>query len=131
LILHMRSLLLASLFALTGCLSATDTDPVEPAPPSSPDADTSPMQTPNALVLAGNYDQSCTRDDECVAVFEGNACEPVRCANAAIHRDGLVEYRAELGAYWSCQAPKACPAGQPVMGDQAICRAGRCTLPGL
>lgn len=126
----MRPLLLASL-VLGGCLATTDaTDPVEPSQPT-PDADTSPMQTPNALVLANNYDQYCTRDTDCVAVYEGNACDPVRCANAAIRLDELTEYRAELGAYWSCYAPRACPVGNPVTGDAAICVAGRCALPGL
>jgi hypothetical protein len=64
-------------------------------------------------------------------VFEGNACSAVQCANAAIRRDALTEYRAELGAYWSCRAPQACPAGKAVMGDPAICVANKCVLPGL
>jgi hypothetical protein len=120
--------LLALLIA--GC-AVVGPEAEEPVPPPSPDADTTPWQTPNALVLAGNYDQSCTRDDDCIAVFEGNACSAVQCANAAIRRDELTEYRAELGAYWSCRSAQTCAAGKPVMGDPAICVANKCVLTGL
>lgn len=119
----MRCLLLALLIA--GCAITPDVE--EPEAPA-PRPDPTPMQTPNALVLAGNYDQACTRDDDCVAVFEGNACEPVQCANAAIRRDEATAFRAELGSYWSCREVRACPVGQPVMGDPAKCVANKCVL---
>ena len=124
----MRFVLLASL--ITAC--AVGPEPAEPIQPVRPDADTSPMQTPSTLVLASSFDQSCTYDSECVAVYQGNACAPCRCANAAIHRDALPKYRAEIGAYWSCYAPEDCGADcQAVTGDAAICVANKCTLPGL
>ena len=121
----MRYLLLA---LLTAC-GAVGTEPNEPTP-LSPDADTSPMQTPSTLVLARDFDTYCTRDDECAAIYEGNACAPDRCANAAIRRDALPRYRAELGAYWACYEPQGevCAAA---IGDAAACVAGRCVLPGL
>jgi hypothetical protein len=123
----MRSFLLALLIA--GCAVGPEAE--EPVSPAPPDADTTPWQTPPVLVLAGNYDQSCTRDGDCIAVFEGNACTAVQCANAAIRRDELTEYRAELGTSWSCRTPQACPVGTPVMGDPAICVANKCVVPGL
>ena len=121
-----------ALLALLISACAVGPEPVEPAPPPPPPVDTTPMQTPSTLVLAASFDQSCTRDDECVAIYEGNACAACRCANAAIHRDALPRYRAEIGAYWSCHAPEECGADcQLVTGDAAICVAGRCALPGL
>jgi len=124
---------LASLIPLAACsLGPEPAEPTQPAPDAAVAVDASPMQTPTTLVLANSFDQSCTRDDECVAVYEGNACAPCRCANAAIRRDALPKYRAEIGAYWSCYEPAACGADcQAVTGDPAICVAGRCTLPGL
>ncbi|MBA3499818.1 MAG: hypothetical protein H0T65_05580 [Deltaproteobacteria bacterium] len=125
----MRLVFLASLLA--GC--AVGPEPAEPIPPPPPPVDvTSPFQTPSTLVLARAFDQACTRDDECVAVYEGNACTACRCANAAIHRDALPKYRAEIGAYWACYAPEDCGADcQAVTGDAAICVANKCTLPGI
>src|SRR5512139_3437602 len=104
--------LLASLLVLSLGACAVGPEPAEPASPSPPDADTSPMQTPSTLVTAASYDQYCTRDDDCAAIYEGNACAPTRCANAAVRRDALPEYRAELGAYWACYepAPATCAA---------------------
>jgi hypothetical protein len=124
----MRFVLLASL--ITAC--AVGPEPAEPVQPAPPDADTSPMQTPSTLVLAKTFDTYCTRDDECAAIYEGNACESCRCANAAIRRDALPRYRVEIGQYWACYAPEDCAADcQAVTGDAAICVAGRCALPGL
>jgi hypothetical protein len=121
----MRYLLLASLIA--GC--SVTPEPVEPSQPAVPDA-SGPMQTPSTNVFASSFDTYCTRDDDCVAAYEGNACAPCRCANTAIRRDALPEYRAELGAYWSCYAPEDCAADcTSVIGDPAICVAGRCSLP--
>lgn len=126
-------LLLASLSFLAAC--AVGPEPAEPTAPAAPDAtppppDASPVQTPSTLVLASGFDQACTRDDECVAVFEGNACDACRCANTAIRRDALPRYRAELGAFWSCHDPATCGGDcAAVIGDPAICVAGRCTLP--
>lgn len=118
----MRFLLIASLIAC----SATTPEPIEPEPPA-PDA--APTVTPSTDVFAASFDRYCTRDDDCVAVFEGNACESCRCANAAIRRDALPRFRAELGAFWSCHDPSACAADcRAVTGDPAICVANTCTL---
>ncbi|MDQ3334434.1 MAG: hypothetical protein M4D80_04680 [Myxococcota bacterium] len=124
----MRFALLASL--ISAC--AVGPEPAEPIQPATPDATTSPIQTPSTLVLASRFDQSCTYNSDCVAVYEGSACAPCRCANAAIHRDALPKYRAEIGAYWACYAPEDCGADcQAVTGDAAICVANKCTLPGI
>jgi hypothetical protein len=136
----MRTLLLALVMTLAACgassYSAADPDPdpvaVDAAAVSPDPAPTPAPQGPAATtaVRASSYDQYCTRDEECVAVFQGNACQPCRCATAAIRRDALPVYRAELGAFWSCHEPEACAADcTAVIGDPAVCRAGTCVLP--
>ena len=101
-------------------------EPTEPSQPT-PDAfvDNTPTQTQSTSIAASSFDRYCTRDDECTAVFEGNACDPDRCANTAIRRDALPKYRSEIGAYWSCYTPSddVCPA---VIGDPAACVNNTC-----
>ena len=122
----MRFLLLVSLI---GACAVTP-DAAEPTPPPDAAITVDAGLLPTTNVFAASFDQYCTRDDDCVAVFEGNACEPCRCANAAIRRDAMPEYRAEIGAFWSCQEPTECAAGCDVAtGDPAICVANKCTLP--
>ncbi len=129
---------LASLgFVFAACSGGQTHPPASPPPPppidaTEPDADLSPVQTPQAstAIRASSYPQDCTRDDECVAVFEGNACQACRCAFNAIRRDGLAKYRADLGTFWSCHKPEACAADCiQVTGDAARCDAGTCVLP--
>ncbi|MBA3391141.1 MAG: hypothetical protein H0T89_00775 [Deltaproteobacteria bacterium] len=125
--------------AVTACSGGQTSTAPTPPPPTSPpdaalppDADLSPVQTPQAstAIRASSYRQDCTRDDECVAVFEGNACQACRCAFNAIHRDALPKYRADLGAFWSCHKPDECAADCiQVTGDAAKCEAGICVLP--
>ena len=112
--------------------------PEEPAPPppadaaAAIDADETPMQTPQAstAILASSYAQNCTRDDECVAVFEGNACNPCRCAFNAIRADALAKYKADLAQYWACHKPDDCKAEcRQLTGDAAKCQDGTCILP--
>lgn len=124
----MRSLVL--LVFLAGCpITPEPSEPSQPPPDAGVAIDSSPMQTPSTLVLASSFDTYCTRDDDCVAAFEGNACESCRCANTAIRRDALPKYRSELGAYWTCYEQKACQADcNAVIGDAAICVAGKCAL---
>ncbi len=128
----MRYLLVASLAFLAACPVTPDSaEPTQPLPPDAP-APIVDAPVPSTLIFASSFDRYCTRDDDCVAAFEGNACDDCRCANTAIRRDALPKYRVEIGAYWACYAPEACGADCPaVIGDPAICVAGRCTLPGL
>ena len=52
------------------------------------------------IVEAASYDRSCAVDSDCVAIGEGNACEPcaLDCPNAAIARSALWHYQSEVGA---------------------------------
>ena len=128
----MRFVLL--LVVLAGCPKK---EPAEPAPPPEPDPATvdaapTPMQTPaaNATIRAASYAQNCTRDDECIGVFEGDACNPCRCAFNAIRVDAFPKYKADLGQYWACHKPDECAADcRQTIGSAAKCEAGTCVLP--
>jgi len=124
---------LALLVCLAGCPKK---EPVEqPAPPiadAAVDAPATPMQTPpaNTTIRASSYAQDCTRDGECVAVFEGDGCNSCRCAFNAIRVDALPKYKADLNSFWSCHKPDECRADcRQKIGDNAKCEAGTCVLP--
>ena len=123
---------LAILIFLAGC--PTKSAPQEPAPPppppSSDAAPAGPTPQPSSQIRAASYPQSCTRDDECVGVFEGDACNPCRCAMNAIRADALAKYKADLGQYWGCHKPEDCKADcRQTIGAAAKCEAGTCILP--
>ena len=109
-------------------------EPAQPTPPRPIDAaiDSGPVQTPTTTntIVAARYAQTCTRDDECVAVFEGDPCNPCRCAFNAIRKDALVKYKADLGQFWGCFKPDECKDKcRQNIGDAAKCDAGTCLLP--
>jgi hypothetical protein len=111
-------------------------EPVEPVPPppadAAIDADPGPMQTPQAstAIRASAYPQHCTRDDECIGVFEGDACSACRCAFNAIRVDAFPKYKADLGAFWACHKPDDCKTEcHQEIGAKASCQAGTCILP--
>jgi hypothetical protein len=127
----MRIVASLSLFLLAACPITPDSaEPTQPPPPDATAAVADAPPAPRTEIAADDHDRYCTRDDECVAAFEGNACDPCRTANTAIRRDALPRNRAELGAYWACYEPEACEAdGGAAIGDPAICVANKCTLP--
>jgi hypothetical protein len=106
------------------------------------------------IVLTRQYDESCTRDDDCVTVYEGSVCTgPVcnlqcppplpECANAAINRKDLGSFNAATNraielfersnpGFFDCGAELTClpcgPVGCDVLcfGAMAICEDCRC-----
>jgi len=112
-------------------------EPAEPTPPPVPDAAVidaapTPMQTPqeNVTIFASSYAQNCSRDDDCVGVFEGDVCNPCRCAFNAIRREAFLKYKSDLGQAWACHKPDECKAQcRQITGDAAKCEAGTCILP--
>ena len=108
-------------------------EPVTPPPAdAAADAAPTPMQTPPAStqIVAANYAQSCTRDDECIGVFEGDACNPCRCAFNAIRVDAFPKYKSDLGQFWSCHKPDDCAEDcRQTIGIAAKCESGTCVLP--
>lgn len=131
----MRTALVTLLLALAACPRSQPQEPAPPPPPAdaaAPPVEPGPAQTPQAstAIRASSYPQHCTRDEDCVAVFEGNACQPCRCAFNAIRTDALARYKADLAAFWACHKPEECAADCiNVVGDAAKCDAGTCILP--
>ena len=118
---------------LVGC--ARQSAPVEPVPPPAPDAAVlvaPATQTPptSAAIRASSYPQACTRDDECIGVFEGDACNPCRCAFNAIRVDAFAKYRSDLGQFWACHKADECKTTcRQAIGATAKCEGGTCSLP--
>ena len=111
-------------------------EPVEPTPPAVPDAAgdaaPTPMQTPpeKVTIFASSYAQNCSRDDDCVGVFEGDVCNPCRCAFNAIRREAFLKYKSDLGQAWACHKPDECKTQcSQITGVAAKCEAGTCILP--
>ncbi|MBA3499817.1 MAG: hypothetical protein M4D80_04685 [Myxococcota bacterium] len=108
-------------------------EPQEPTPPPPADAGVDAAPTPlqtqaSGTIRASSYAQNCTRDDECVGVFEGDGCNPCRCAFNAIRADAFPKYKSDLGQFWSCRKEAVCDCRQDI-GVAAKCEAGTCVLP--
>lgn len=79
-------------------------------------------------IEADGYADSCSGDQDCALVIEGNVCQPCGCPNEAIAKSALDAFQAELRAKKSlCKDPSgggpacaACPA------YKATCAGGKC-----
>ncbi len=132
----MRALVLTVVVLLAACPKKEPQEPTPPPPADAAavavDADLGPAQSPQAstAIRATSYPQNCERDTDCIAVFEGNACDPCRCAWNAIRVDAFAKYKADLGGFWSCHKPDDCKITcTQKIGDAAKCDAGTCSLP--
>ena len=77
-----------------------------------------------AKISASSYDQSCTQNADCVAVWDGSVCTNCRCPNAAINRSALPQYQSDLAAMHPTPSICDCPAFPP-----PTCLSGTCTTP--
>jgi hypothetical protein len=77
----------------------------------------------NCSIEASSYDQSCTLDSDCVAVFSGSFCGDHECAceNSAINVSAQTRYVADLQ---NDHAPE-CPCPSP---PAVSCNGGTCGL---
>jgi len=87
-----------------------------------------PTDAPDAqmcVVFASNYDQTCTVDQDCVAVATGDVCGGPICTFAAINIRSQDAYESALEAAWALNPPMAfaCQPAPP------CCQAGYCTTP--
>jgi hypothetical protein len=89
-------------------------------PPACTLANAQPIQ-------AANYDQACSKDSDCVAVGEGNAClaGELDCFRAAINSGAYAQYKADVAKTNAavCSAGSFCPNVGPL-----CCRNGMCQL---
>ena len=77
-------------------------------------------------IRASDFDQSCTGDQDCVAIYQGNACTPCACPNAAIAV-------ADRQAYNDTRASFQCPQNEDIVCDACsaplvACTAGTCAI---
>ncbi len=80
------------------------------------------------VLEARDYDQSCERGSECVAVFLGDVCNPCRCNNAAI-----VATQAEIFEADATSARRSCGRVEPVEcapceSRTVVCESQKCAL---
>lgn len=81
-------------------------------------------------IMASSYDQSCQKDSDCVAIEEGDFCQPGAnngCTNAAINTSALAQYQADLAKTTAgvCYGLSGCPAE---FGP--CCQSGVCAVNG-
>jgi hypothetical protein len=81
-------------------------------------------------IMASSYDQSCRTDSDCIAVEEGNFCDPGAnngCTNAAINKSALPQYKADLAKTQAgvCFGLSGCPEE-----SSPCCQNGTCQVNG-
>jgi hypothetical protein len=92
---------------------------------SSGDAATNVDATACSIVLASNYDQSCTVDADCVAVGEVPVCPAgCGCATKAINKSAIAPYMTALSRAFASE-PAGGGCGCPCESG-AVCRGGQC-----
>jgi hypothetical protein len=83
---------------------------------------------PCEIVLASDYDQSCTYDSDCTAVGQVSACpagECDSCPSEAVNNSAAVAYKSALSSALSSASGETCEC--PCDG-LAVCRAGKCQV---
>jgi hypothetical protein len=78
-------------------------------------------------IMASSYDQSCQKDSDCIAIEEGNFCDPGRndgCTNAAINKSALARYQADLAKTQAgvCYGLSGCGAEFGPCCQSGVCR---------
>lgn len=80
------------------------------------------------IILASNYDQSCTTDTDCVGVAEGNFCYPgaTNCGTATINKSANAQYQADVAKTRaaSCYAPGNCGGNFGPCCVSGMCQVG-------
>ena len=76
--------------------------------------------TGTTIVDVTEYDQTCAKDEDCVAVKNGDIC--CGCPDAAINTSELARYQDDLGTC-AAQCDIGC-VGDPI----AVCSAGKCGI---
>lgn len=70
-------------------------------------------------VAASHYDQACSLDGDCTAVFQGDVCTPCTCPNAGITAASRAKYEADVARLKAQCGPTpavACAACTPTRG---------------
>jgi hypothetical protein len=75
-----------------------------------------------------SYQKACSVDDDCVAVFFGDVCEP-GCPNGAVHVDAEDAYDAQFASDQQrctgiAQAPTDCVTAVACLSERCLLRGG-------
>ncbi len=91
-----------------------------------PEASDSADATSCIIVVASDYDQSCSLDTDCVAVPQKPECPP-SCWNCsfsvAINKNAYPRYHTALLQVFASEGP---PCNCPALSPTACCRSGSC-----
>lgn len=82
----------------------------------------------STTLRAENYDASCTSDNGCVAVFEGDACAVCGCPNAAISQGEAARYAGDAARLVELCGPLPAAACGACLEPTVACVQGRCTV---
>jgi hypothetical protein len=78
------------------------------------------------VIQTSSYDQSCSTDDDCVPVTQGNLCDHgpcTNCTNGTVNRQAEALYSQDFAARLTVPVICPCPSGPAV-----VCRKGMCEL---
>lgn len=77
----------------------------------------------SGAIDASDYDQSCTTDADCVAVYTGSVCGGCFCPNGAVGSKGFAAYQTD----WNAYGPPASVCFCPLL-PTPVCTGGVCTM---
>jgi trimeric autotransporter adhesin len=80
----------------------------------------------NQTVSASEFSQSCVEDTDCIAVYEGAACNQCGCPNSAIARTDLAAYSTKRASAGCSTTDQAC--ANDCAEATAICAQGTCSI---
>jgi hypothetical protein len=119
--------LLATGTIVVGCLTACSSSNNSPSSKSS--ADTANTDGGSCMILASNYDQSCTDDGDCLPIETGNVCVAAGCeCVGAINLAALSQYKADIAKFGN-PACNPCPSQPELCCRQGTCQLGGCSSP--
>jgi hypothetical protein len=112
----MRIALLVIGCALTGCSSSSN-------PGTAGDGGTGSATT----IRASDYDQSCTKDDDCALAYSGDVCG-CTCPNDPISKRGQQAYSAQLQQLrGQCRSRPAIACDCGALSEPMCATEGKCT----
>ena len=83
--------------------------------------------TTTPTIESDGFADTCSIDDDCALVTEGDVCQPCACPNEAIAKSGLEAYQSKVRALQSqCKSTGGAPSCAPCPERKARCTGGKC-----
>jgi hypothetical protein len=80
----------------------------------------------NQTVQASEFSQACVESTDCLAIYEGNVCDPCKCPNAAIAKAAASDYAEKFRGAECPTTDVACAAD--CAEATPVCAQGTCTI---